>query len=120
MMFGTSGCKETPKVAGKKTIPIPCDTTIDVDPSQGVKEQAVYVCEGDTVAWDGHGATFVVQFKNESPFNSGGTVGSNSMTFDNKYLSGVAKRYDKLRVYEYKITVNGQAFDPQVVGGGNP
>jgi len=121
LMFGANSCKEMPKVSGKKTIPIPCDTTIDVDPTLGVKEQVVYVCEGDTVAWNPHGATFVVDFKGkESPFDQGGVSGSGSLKFDNNNPNGRARHYAKLTIYEYKITVNGQAFDPQVVGGGNP
>ena len=121
LVFGASGCKETPQVTGKKTIPIPCDTTIDVDPTLGVREQVVYVCKGDTVAWDPHGTKFVVEFKgNDTPFDQGGVSGSGYMKFDNNNPTGRAKRYDKLTIYNYKITVNGQPFDPQVVGGGNP
>ena len=114
LMLGANGCAKQPRVA-KKTKSVPCDTTVNVDPTVGAQPPAVYLCEDDTLTWNSNGNQFVVQFKNASPFESGGT------TFDNNNPSGQAKHaYQKLTVYEYKITVNGHPFDPQVVGGGNP
>src|SRR5258708_628201 len=51
LMFGANGCSKQPKIA-KKTKAVPCDTTINADPSTGgVDLQAAFVCENDTVSW---------------------------------------------------------------------
>jgi hypothetical protein len=88
---------------------------VNVDPTVGAIPQAVYVCEDDPLNWNANGHQFVVEFNGDSPFEDGGKK------FDNGHASGKAKhRYRHLTVYEYRITVDGHPFDPQVVGGGNP
>ncbi len=115
LIMGASGCAKQPRLA-KKTKPVPCDTTVNVDPAAGALPQAVYLCEDDTLTWNPNGHQFVVEFKNGSPFEPPQTK------FDNGHASGKAKHtYSQLTVYEYRITVDTtHVFDPQVVGGGNP
>ena len=110
-VFGTSGCKEQ---LHKKTFTFTCgDQTVDVDPIVGVKPTAVYVCDDDTVAWNSHGHDFKVEFKKDSPFSN------DEKFFHNKHSKSVgAKSLKELTVFEYKITVDGKEFDPQVIGGG--
>lgn len=115
LMLGASGCPKQPKYA-KKTKAVPCDTTVNVDAMVGARPQAVYLCEDDTLTWNPGGHQFVVEFKNDSPFEPP------EKRFDNGHPSGKAKHYyGELTVYEYRITVDTtHVFDPQVVGGGNP
>lgn len=123
VMLGASSCGRNPSVAPsiypptpKKNRPVPCDTTINVDPNKGAYPLAVFLCEDDTVTWDGKGHKFQIVFNAGSPFANGQT------TFDDQHASGTVKHhYDQLEVYKYTITVDGSnVFDPQVVGGGNP
>ncbi len=117
LVFTVSGCQEKPMAGNRKTKPVPCDTTIVVDPSNGAYPLAAFVCEDDTVTWDGKGHKFQVQFNAGSPF-----VGAQTTTFDDQHPSGKVKnKYDRLEIYKYTITVDTtHVFDPQVVGGGNP
>ena len=115
LMFGASGCMKTE--FGKKIVKFTCgDQTVKVNTTNGAEPQAVYVCEGDTVTWNSNGLTFVVEFKKDSPFVDSGKK------FDNGHpKSDKTKPHKQLTVYEYRITVNGTAFDPQVIaGGGTP
>src|SRR5712691_2657125 len=99
----------------KKTVTFACgDQTVKVNPTNGAQPQAVYVCEDDTVTWEADGHTFVVEFKDDSPFEDGGKK------FDNAHPnSGKSKHHTQLTVYEYRITVDTKhVFDPQVIGGG--
>jgi hypothetical protein len=116
LVFGANGCKEQPMVGKKKIRPVNCDQTIAVDPNKGAYPLAVFLCEDDTVTWDGKGHKFQVEFKAGSPFVHGQTA------FDDQHSTGTVKNhYDQLEVYKYTITVdNTNVFDPQVVGGGNP
>jgi hypothetical protein len=113
LIFGASGCAKQPKV-GK--LPACGNKTVNVDPSYGADPEAVYVCEGDTVMWNptANVGTFLVEFKNDFPFE-----GLKKKFDKGDPKSQKAKPQPNLKVYEYKITVNGQSFgDPQVVGGG--
>jgi hypothetical protein len=115
LILGASGCAKQPRVA-KKTKPIPCDTTVNVDATVGAQPTAVYLCEDDTLTWNANGHQFVVEFKKDSPFEP-----PTDKKFDNGHPSGKAKHYySQLTVYEYRITVDGHPFDPEVIGGGNP
>ena len=127
LMLGASSCnKEEPQEGGKqpnvagKGFSFNCgNKPVKVktgDPTQFATPEAVYVCEGDIVTWDPADdvQTFEVEFKKEYPFE--GTP--------KKFHKGDGKspktkhQNPGLTVYEYKITVNGQSYDPQVVGGG--
>lgn len=89
------------------------DKVVDVDPMVGAKPLAVYVCNGRTVTWKDNGHAFKVEFKGDSPFSSDERV------FHNQHAKSVGvKHLDQLTVFEYKITVDGKVFDPQVIGGG--
>ncbi len=112
LMCGASGCMK-PEVE-KRTVKFTCaDQTVDVNTTDGAKPQAVYVCEGDTVTWNPNGHTFLVEFKKDSPFADDGKK------FDNgRAKSAKTKHHAQLTVYEYRITVDNHAFDPQVIGGG--
>src|SRR5258708_39324338 len=72
LMFGANGCAKQPKIA-KKTKAVPCDTTINADPSTGgVDLQAAFLCENDMVTWQvptGH--HFYVEFTAGSSFAHG-------------------------------------------------
>jgi plastocyanin len=108
-----NGCGQ--RVASTEGKPYCGDKTVKADAGKGADPEAVYVCEGDTVTWDPNGTTFIVEFKKDSPF------GDDGKKFDNgNRKSKKTKKHNALKVYEYKIIVNNQTFDPQVVGGGNP
>lgn len=86
---------------------------VDADPTTGAKPKSVYVCAGDTVTWNGNGHTFLVEFKNGSPFDDDGKK------FDNAHPSSAkTKHHSQITVYEYRITVDNHVFDPQVIAGG--
>lgn len=113
LIFGVSGCPKQPTV-GK--LPACGDKPVSVDPSYGADPEAVYVCQGDTVTWNptANVVTFVVEFKNDYPFE-----GPKKKFEKGDPKSPKTKPQPILKVYEYKITVNGKSFgDPQVVGGG--
>jgi plastocyanin len=114
LILGVSGCAKQPKVTGKT---LSCgDKPVTVDPTNGATPEAVYVCEGDTVTWNPTAdvVTFVVEFKSDYPFEG---PKKNFDKGDRK--SPKTKPQKELKVYEYKLTVNGHSFgDPQVVGGG--
>lgn len=111
--LGTSGCGQKLR---KAVIVLDCgDKTVVVDPNSGVipSQTAVWVCDDDTVTWDGNGHEFKVEFKDKSPFTD------NEKVFHNKHPKSFgAKHLTHLEVFEYRITVDGKSFDPQVVGGG--
>ena len=115
--LGSGGCTaKLPKI--KTSVTINCVTNITVDPSTGVDshKKAAYVCSGDTVKWDAKpGVTFTVDFPGACPFNScrGITDAQPKATV----LPPSAYPTD-LTVFKYTITVNGQMFDPHVIGGG--
>ncbi len=113
LMFVANGCKEMKP--GKKAVTFTCgDQTVKVNTKNGAQPQAVYVCDDDTVAWDPDGHTFLVEFKDDSPFEDDGK------RFDNAHpKSAKTKHHTQLKVYEYRITVDTtHVFDPQVIGGG--
>jgi hypothetical protein len=115
--LGTGGC--TGKLAKTTAVKIPCVTKIKVDPSNGVDthHKAVYFCSGDTVKWDANpGVTFTVHFPGACPFNPCPDITDAQPTAT--VVTPPAYPID-LTVYKYTITVNGQMFDPHVVGGGN-
>lgn len=114
LALGASGCPKQPGVVGKT---LTCgDKPVSVDPTAGATPEAVYVCDGDTVTWNptANVVTFVVEFKNDYPFEGP------KKNFDkNDRKSPKTKPQGELKVYEYKLIVNGHSFgDPQVVGGG--
>jgi plastocyanin len=111
LMLGAISCKER---ISRRTVTFTCgDRTVDANTNNGAQPQAVYVCEGDTVTWRANRHTFQVEFKKDSPFEN------NEKRFDNQHSkSDKAKHFTELTVYEYRITVDGTPFDPQVIGGG--
>ena len=113
LIFVATGCEEMK--TRKKILTFTCGNhAVKVNTTNGAQPQAVYVCDDDTVTWDADGHTFVVEFKNDSPFEDGGKK------FDNAHPnSGKSKHHTQLTVYEYRITVDtNHVFDPQVIGGG--
>jgi len=110
LILTASGCG---KERANPAVPKCGDKTVDVNTKNGAEPEAVYVCGDDTVTWNPNGLTFLVEFKKDSPFKD------DDKKFDNgKAKSRGTKHHDKLKVYEYRITVNGVPFDPQVIGGG--
>ena len=114
LVFGVSGCPRKPTPSEGR--PYCGDKNVTVNTSTGANPVAVYVCGGDTVTWNPTAdEDFLIEFKNDYPFEG------NKKNFDKKdRKSPKAKPHNQLKVYEYKVTVSGQTFDPQVVGGGNP
>lgn len=127
LLLGAMGCsKEEPQEGGNKPgvtgkgFSFNCgDKTVKVktgDPTQFATPEAVYVCEKDIVTWDPADdvQTFEVEFKKDYPFEG------NAKKFHKGDGKSPQTKHQKpgLTVYEYKITVNGQSYDPQVVGGG--
>jgi hypothetical protein len=110
--FGAGGWQE--KASHKERIFACQDETVIVDPTDGTKPKAIYLCLGKTLTWDANGHQFRVVFRKQSPFVDGGKV------FDNAHpTSAAAKAFVVLTVYEYDITVDDKKVDdPQVVGGG--
>jgi len=93
---------------------LPCTTSLDVDPNQGVVQIDVYICENTKVTWKANGHTFNVFFKkNQCPFQ-GGCRGIS----DQHPTSTPVKHMTSLTVFDYGIVVDDQVFDPHVVGGG--
>ena len=124
LMLGASSCDQDHPVrpniyppTKKKTRPVPCDTTVTVNPA-GPQPDPVYLCEYDTLTWvKGAGTnSFVIHFKDKSPF------ADNAKDFDDKNASDKAKgQYGPLEIDKYSITINSTTtLDPQVVTGGNP
>jgi len=102
----------------KNTRPVPCDTTVTVDATNGPQPDPVYLCEGDTLTWvKGSGTnSFAVHFKNNSPFEDGGKDFDDQKNYD----KGKSK-YGPLEADKYSITINNtKTLDPQVITGGNP
>lgn len=86
---------------------------INADPQNGVDKQEVCACGGDVITWKGNGHTFQVEFKkNGSPFPDP------NETFYNGHDHGTAQDFPHQRRFDYKITVDGTAHDPRIVGGG--
>jgi hypothetical protein len=120
VLLGASGCNKEPKVVTNP--PVDCgDKTVTVDvpvsPNSPATPEAVYVCEDNVVTWSptANVQTFEVEFKKDYPF-----VGNKKKFHKGDPPSPKTKKQKPgLTVYEYKLTVNGQAYDPQVVGGGN-
>jgi uncharacterized lipoprotein YehR (DUF1307 family) len=113
LIVGASGCgKKEPRLAKD----LSCgDKKVEVNTTNGAEPEVVYVCDDDTVLWNSNGHKFLVEFKKDSPFKD------DDKKFDNgKPKSDKTKHHDKLKVYEYRITVDGVPFDPQVLGGGKP
>jgi hypothetical protein len=124
LMLGANSCKEEPNrpgVTGGSGLPQcgPKKVIVDtgVPPKTFVDQEAVYVCEGDIVTWEPASdavQSFEVEFKDDYPFN-----GAKKKFHKGDGKSPATKPQPVLKVYPYKITVNGQPYgDPQVVGGG--
>jgi hypothetical protein len=131
VLLGASGCghKEQPQVVGNppggsgKGFTFNCgDKTVTVDvpvppTTTPATPEAAYVCEDDVVTWApaANVQTFEVEFKKDYPF-----VGNKKKFHKGDPPSPKTKKQKPgLTVYEYKLTVNGQPYDPQIVGGGN-
>lgn len=126
VVLGASSCNKEPEEGGKKpklAFAFQCgDKTVTVDvpvppKTSPATPEAVYVCEGDDITWapTANVQTFEVDFKKDYPFS-----GSKKKFDKGNPKSPKTKHQDPgLTVYEYKLTVNGQPYDPQVVGGGN-
>jgi hypothetical protein len=106
----TSSADVKPQLA---RLTIPCTTTLNVDPNNGVDVVDAYVCENDAVTWIANGHTFHVFFKHKCPFspNCKGITDKNP-------TSGKMKHNANLTVFDYGIVVDDDVFDPHVVGGG--
>src|SRR5258706_16478070 len=102
LMLGANGCAKQPKIA-KKTKAVPCDTTINADPSTGgVDLQAAFLCENDMVTWQvptGH--HFHVEF------TAGFPVGEGKSRIEHQDPSGKGKDvFHKLLVLKKQINEN--------------
>jgi hypothetical protein len=94
---------------------VACTTTINVTDT-GVDVQDAYVCKNTKVTWKANNHIFVVFFKKDCPFVSG------CKEIDNqKPTAGplIASSSTTPTVYDYGIVVDGKAYDPHIIGGGN-
>jgi hypothetical protein len=115
LILGIGGCRRHESYQ-KKGVRFRCgDQIVYVDSNTGANPVAVYLCADNTVTWSSSDRKFKVEFKQDSPFSN------DEKAFDNSHSkSQGAKHLKQLTVYEYKITVDGKEFDPQVIiGGGN-
>ena len=95
---------------------VPCTKTIDVTDT-GVNPPDAYICKGDKVTWNANNHVFTVFFKKDCPFGKG-----NCKEIDNKYPTAgpiVATSSTTPTIYDYGIVVDGNLFDPHIIGGGN-
>jgi hypothetical protein len=92
-----------------------CTTTINVT-STGVDVPDAYVCKNGKVTWIANDHIFSVGFKNGScPFQGPGAC----KEINNQHPSaGPIKDTTTPVVYDYGIVVDGQLFDPHIIGGG--
>jgi len=113
--LGTSCGDEKSKV---KSFSVKCDTSVDVDPTNanGVNPVDIYVCANSPVTWKAaKGVHFTVFFKNHKcPFHGGcRDINQDSPTSGRMNDVGTT-----LTVFDYGISIEGDVFDPHVVGGG--
>ena len=94
------------------------NVTVKVDPASpsGVQPTDIYVCENSTVTWQANASTnFTVFFKNHKcPFDKGCKIDQTHPT------SGKMLHLPYLTVFDYGVSIEGDVFDPHVVGGGGP
>jgi hypothetical protein len=124
LIFVASGCEKEKKdgkgTTSKLIFDLNCSNSqvnVNVNTTNGADPEVVYVCEDDTIFWNANGHQFVVEFTGESPFKDEGKKFGNASPY-----SGKSKHHDKhkYQLYEYRITVDGTQYDPQVLGGGKP
>src|SRR5215471_12813294 len=73
------GAAQGQKVATPEYVQFACkNETVKVDPKNGTKPKAIYLCPGKTLKWDANGHKFVVAFQKASPFQDGQMVFDNS------------------------------------------
>lgn len=94
---------------------VTCTTQINVTPT-GVNVPDAYVCKNTKVTWVANGHIFSVGFKNGvCPFQGQGAC----KEIDNKQpTAGPIKDTSTPVTYDYGIVVDGQLFDPHIIGGG--
>jgi hypothetical protein len=113
--LGTSCGDEKSKV---QLIKVSCPPNVDVtlDPANGPMPPDIYVCKGSTVSWNApQGVNFTVFFKNHKcPFNGG----CKKINQDNKTSGTMKDQGPNLTVFDYGVSIDGELFDPHVVGGG--
>jgi hypothetical protein len=121
-MFVASGCekkggKKEPRVIGDSACGGVKQVDVTTTNGAGADPEIVYVCENDTVIWNANGHKFDVAFTGDSPFKDDGKKFDN-----NSPASAQSKHHDphKYQLYQYRITVDGVQYDPQVLGGGKP
>jgi hypothetical protein len=110
--FKTSSADKKPSLA---LVSVTCTTKINVDPTQeqGVDLPDAYICPKATVTWLANGHSFHVLFKkHHCPF----TPDCKGITEKNP-ISGTLIDAP-FTIYDYKIVVDDEFFDPHVVGGG--
>ena len=91
-----------------------CVTTINVLDT-GVDIGDAYVCKNGKVTWNANNHVFTVFFKNKTcPFQSG------CKEIDNqKPTAGPIIYTTNTTIYDYGIVIDGTAYDPHIIGGGN-
>jgi hypothetical protein len=97
-----------------KEVRLQCTTSLDVNTTTGVSLVDAYICSGTTVTWNANGHKFTVFFKNKQCPFAGGCKDIN----DQHPTSTTVIKFTLLTVYDYGIIVDGDVFDPHVVGGG--
>jgi hypothetical protein len=103
----------------RKGVTLDCgNQTLAINPTDGTKPKAIYVCAGDVITWDPKNDSkeykFKVHFRKKSPFVGGRKDFDNDTPTSPPVIGDII-----LTVYEYDVTVDGNLVDdPQVIGGG--
>lgn len=115
--LGTSCGDEKPKA---KVARFACPSNVDVnlDPTNGVSPLDIYVCPLSTVTWKAaNGVAFTVFFKNHKcPFKGPGAC--KNINQDHPTSKPMDDNLKPLTVFDYGVSIDGELFDPHVVGGG--
>jgi len=110
--LGISCGDEKPR---KNSVYLSCQTTVQVNPTNGADPLDIYICPNSTVTWNANGHKFTVIFKHKQcPFKDG----CKNIDQDHPSRSTPSEKPPVLTVYDYEILVDGELFDPHVVGGG--
>jgi hypothetical protein len=86
---------------------------------KGVDPVDIYACPNSRLTWDlnGHNTFQAIFKRKECPFKDVGSC--RNINQDHPTSSCDVKDYLDLTVFDYEILVDGELYDPHVVGGGH-
>ena len=110
-------CGQQKQDSYKVTVNCTTKITVTGQPPAGVDVPDAYVCKNTKVTWVANDHIFSVGFKNGvCPFQGQGAC---KEIDNNKPTAGPIKDTATPVVYDYGIVVDGQLFDPHIIGGGS-